>query len=171
MVQSQSESSVAWLPQGGLYGQQKWVRGSYGVDVFLPRGSVISAPVAGTVVSPSSVVEPFAPLGPGLALRGDGPLSFLMGHVRPLATPGTHVEAGDPIAVVDDPTLDFLPSQGPGPSGWQHVDLSISSTAAFTWYGGDIHASRWLQRNGYQGTLVDRTPGPPDAMGQLQTAP
>ena len=47
MVQSQQEESVAWLPEGGLYGQQKWVQGSYGVDVFLPRGSVIGAPVAG----------------------------------------------------------------------------------------------------------------------------
>ncbi|HLH25203.1 MAG TPA: hypothetical protein VK066_21995 [Chloroflexota bacterium] len=150
----------AWLPPGGLYGRHKWVPGSNGVDVFLPRGTEVRAPVAGLVVAPAAVVLPFPPPVPSVALRGDSGLSFFMGHVQPLVYPGTQVQAGDLLAVIDDPGLDQLTSAGPGPSGWQHVDLNVSDVGAFTWYGGDVPASQWLQGTGYQGTLVDRTPGP-----------
>lgn len=155
-----AEPFPAWLPSGGLYGHQKWVPGSNGVDVFLPRGAVILAPVAGLVVQPAEVVHPLPPPIPAVALRGDGGLSFFLGHVRPLVSSGAQVHAGDPLAVIDDPALDQLGSSGPGPSGWQHVDLNVSRQGTFTWYGGDIPASPWLQSTGYEGTLVDQTPGP-----------
>jgi hypothetical protein len=151
----------AWLPSGGLYGQQKWVPGSNGVDVFLPRGTVILAPVAGLIIAPADVVRPLPPPIPSVALRGDDGLSFFLGHVRPLASQGAQVQAGDPLAVIDDPMLDQMRSPGPGPSGWQHVDLNVSRDGMFNWYGGDVPASPWLQSTGYEGTLIERTPGPP----------
>ena len=154
------EPYPGWLPAGGLYGRQKWVPGSNGVDVFLPRGTEIRAPVAGVVVNPAEVMRPYPPPIPSVALRGDDGLSFYLGHVRPQVYPSTEVQAGDVIAVLDDPTLDQIGSLGPGPSGWQHVDLNVSRSM-FTWYGGDIPASSWLQSTGYEGTLVDQTPGPP----------
>ena len=154
------EPFPAWLPAGGLYGQRKWVPGSNGVDVFLPRGTVILAPVAGLVVAPADVVHPQPPPVPAVALRGDSGLSFFLGHVRPLVSAGTQVQAGVPLAVIDDPSLDQLGSGGPGPSGWQHVDLNVSRQGTFTWYGGNIAASPWLQSTGYEGTLVEQTPGP-----------
>jgi hypothetical protein len=152
-----------WLPAGGLYGRQKWVPGSNGVDVFLARGAEIRAPFDGVVVDPLTVVFPYPPPVPSVALRDDENVTFYMGHVRPLVQPGTRVLAGDLLAVVDDPSLEAWGSGGPGPGGWQHVDLNLSRRGTFTWYGGDIAASDWLQQTGYQGTLVDRTPGPPDA--------
>ena len=150
-----------WLPSGGLYGREKWVPGSNGVDVFLPRGTEIRAPVAGLVVAPASMVQPAPPPVPAVALRGDNGLSFYMGHVRALVPAGARVAAGALLAVIDDPALDRLGSDGPGPSGWQHVDLNVSLQGRFTWYGGDVPASPWLQQTGYEGTLVDRTPAPP----------
>jgi hypothetical protein len=155
-----AEPFPGWLPAGGLYGEQKWVPGSYGVDVFLPRGAEIRAPVAGIVVAPAQMVQPPPPI-PAVALRGDNGLSFFLGHVQPLVAPGARVAAGAPLAVVDDPVLDRLGSDGPGPSGWQHVDLNVSQHGWFTWWGGDVHASLWLQQTGYDGTLVERTPAPP----------
>jgi murein DD-endopeptidase MepM/ murein hydrolase activator NlpD len=156
----EAEPFPAWIPAGGLYGQQKWVPGSNGVDVFLPRGTEILAPVAGFVVAPAEVVYPYPPPVPAVALRGDAGLSFFMGHIRPLVSPGAQVQAGDPLGVVDDPAFDQVASPGPGPSGWQHLDLNVSRQGSFTWYGGDVPASPWLQRTGYEGTLVERTPGP-----------
>src|SRR3954452_8225016 len=150
----------AWIPSGGLYGQQKWVLGSNGVDVFLPRGTEILAPVAGFVVAPIEVVYPYPPPIPSVALRGDEGLSFFLGHIRPLVSPGTQVQAGDPLGVVDDPSFDQVTIPGPGPSGWQHLDLNVSRQGSFTWYGGDVPASPWLQDTGYEGTLIERTPGP-----------
>jgi hypothetical protein len=150
----------AWLPAGGLYGHQKWVPGSNGVDVFLPRNTMILAPVTGLIIEPADVVVPRPPPIPSVALRGDDGLSFFLGHVRPLVSPGAQVQAGDPLAVIDDPMLDRMAAPGPGPSGWQHVDLNVSRDGMFTWYGGDVPASPWLQSTGYEGTLVDRTPGP-----------
>jgi hypothetical protein len=154
-----------WLPAGGVYGREKWVENSRGVDVFLPRGTVIRAPVSGVVVSPEDVVHPFAPAVPGLVLHGDAGLWFLLCHVQPLATPGSRLEAGQPLALVDDPGLDCFPGPGPGPSDWQHVDLNVADDGYFTWRGGDIHASQWLERTGYHGQVVARTPGPPEAFG------
>jgi hypothetical protein len=151
----------AWLPAGGLYGHQKWVPGSNGVDVFLPRNTMILAPVTGLVIEPADVVHPLPPPIPSIALRGDSGLSFFLGHVRPLVAPGAEVQAGAPLAVIDDPMLDRMSAPGPGPSGWQHVDLNVSRDGMFTWYGGNVPASPWLQSTGYEGTLIERTPGPP----------
>jgi hypothetical protein len=156
-----AEVFPGWLPDGGLYGLQKWVPGSNGVDVFLPQGTVILAPVAGLVVAPAEMVSPPPPPIPSVALRGDAGLSFFLGHVRSLVSWGDQVQAGDPLGVVDDPVLDWMGSQGPGPSGWQHVDLNVSRQGSFTWFGGEVPASAWLQNTGYEGTLVERTPGPP----------
>jgi hypothetical protein len=155
-----AEIFPAWLPAGGLYGRHKWVPGSNGVDVFLPMGTEIRAPVAGRVVSASEMVHPQPPPVPSVTLRGDGDLSFFMGHVRPAVAPGTHVQACDLLAVIDDPMLDQMGTRGPGPGGWQHVDLNVSRHGSFTWYGGDVAASAWLQGTGYDGTLVEQTPGP-----------
>jgi hypothetical protein len=154
-----------WLPAGGLYGREKWVKDSLGVDVFLPRGTLVRAPVSGVIVDPSDIVKPFAPSVPSLILRGDAGLWFFLCHIIPCASTGAHLEAGQPLAIVDDPGLDCFPGPGPGPSDWQHVDLNIAGTGYFTWRGGDIHAAQWLERTGYRGQVVERTPGPPDAFG------
>jgi biotin carboxyl carrier protein len=156
----ETEPFPAWIPPGSLYGQHKWVPGSNGVDVFLPRGTEVRAPVAGFVVAPAERVHPYPPPIPAVALRGDDGLSFFLGHIRPLVSSGAQVQAGDPLGVVDDPAFDQVASPGPGPSGWQHLDLNVSRQGSFTWYGGDVPASLWLQRTGYEGTLVERTPRP-----------
>src|SRR5215218_8500617 len=87
-----AEVFPAWLPAGGLYGRHKWVPGSNGVDVFLPRGTEIRAPVAGRVVAASEMMQQPPPV-PSVTLRGDAGLSFFMGHVRPAVSAGTQVQA------------------------------------------------------------------------------
>ena len=97
---------------------------------------------------------------PTVALRGDSGLSFYLAHIQPLVPAGAEVQAGDPLGVVDDPGLDLVMSPGPGPSGWQHLDLNVSRQGTFTWYGGDVTGLAVAEGTGYEGTLVERTPGP-----------
>jgi hypothetical protein len=149
------------LPSGGVYGAQKWSssQGSNAVDIFVPRGTPVTAPVSGT-------------LQPGqngqLILIGDNGLSFAFRHGR--TTAQGHVQRGQQIGVVDDPGLDMLGRApwGDLPDNYQHLEMSVSNGNYFPATpggGGSIDAAQWLDSIGYQGRKIGRTPGPPDAQG------
>jgi hypothetical protein len=115
----------AWLPPGGLYGHQKWVPGSNGVDVFLPRSTVIRAPVAGLVVHPAEVVQPLPPPVPAVALRGDNGLSFFLGLVRPLFPRGPRCSRASRSrwSTTRPSTRSGAPARGP-PAGSTSISTS-----------------------------------------------
>lgn len=149
------------LPPGGIYGAQKWSSpmGSNAVDIFVRRGTPVTAPVSGTLQQGANGQ---------LILIGDNGLSFAFRHGQ--TTAQGHVQKGQQIGVVNDPGLDML-GQAPWgnmPDGYQHLELSVSNGNYFPGTpggGGSIDAAQWLESIGYQGQKISKTPGPPDAQG------
>jgi hypothetical protein len=163
---------VSPIPNGAVYGQTKWLPGSLGCDLFIPRGTSVVAPA-------DCVVEEVIP---GVGLNGgaevilalpDKSWAWRYRHVQATVTVGQQVSQGQQVAAVGDSSLDQLgpiPSawrQFPFSDGWQHLDLSVNQgTDQFAptgGGGGNVDASSWMQGLGYQGTLITRTPGPPDS--------
>jgi hypothetical protein len=103
----------------------------------------------------------------------DGSYAWRYRHVQAAVQVGQFVYQGQWVAVVGDGSLDSLgpiPTawrQWPFPDGWQHLDLSVNQgTDQFAptgGGGGNIDSAQWMQALGYEGTLITRTPGPPDA--------
>lgn len=95
----------------------------YGVDLTMPRGTVIVAPTDGIVqgytASGSGGLGP-SDWYPGRLLFTDSVGNTLgFGHVISSVSPGTHVHAGDPIARI-----------GPDPAEGDHLEFMI-------WKAGD----------------------------------
>lgn len=165
------------VKDGGIFGRTKWLAGSYGCDIFLPRGTGVLAPMDCTI---REVIG-------GTGLQGgaeiilatpDNRWAWRYRHIQaqPGIKVGVAVSAGQMIATINDPSLDQLgaiPSwavQQAGqqfPDGWQHLDLSVNSGsdqfAPTGGGGGNVNAYGWLVEAGYQGRTLNRTPGPPDA--------
>jgi hypothetical protein len=158
------------IPSGGVYGQTKWLPGSLGADIFLPQGSAITAG------SPLRVLETQG----GTGLQGGAEaivqslttgLTYRLRHIMAQVQVGQTLQPGQTIGVVSDPSLNLLgaiPLQTP--SGWQHLDLSVNQgSTQFNPQGGgggNVSTASWLQSIGYQGSVVQQTPGPNNANGQ-----
>lgn len=163
---------VCPVPNGGVLGPTKWLPGSLGCDVFLPRGTQVVAPA-------DCVVEEVIP---GQGISGGAELIIALPD-RSWAWRWRHVQAksgirvgyrasqGQPLATIYDTSLDQLgrvPAwAGAMPDGWQHLDLSVDQgTDQFAptgGGGGNTSAYQWLVVFGYTGRVLSRTPGPPDA--------
>jgi len=172
MGRSMSGSMPFSIPSGGVYGQQKWLPGSTGTDIFLPRNSPITAQTGGKVL--------YATGGTGLSGGSDTIVQFDDGtvarfrHVQPQMQAGQSFRAGQTIAVINDPSMDMLSrqvaSQIGAPDGYQHLDLSINRPGNVMFSpqgggGGDLNAAQWLSSHGYQGRMIGKTPGPQEGMG------
>jgi hypothetical protein len=161
---------IAPLTNGAIYGRTKWLPGSLGCDLFVPRGTPVVAPA-------DCIVEEV--IG-GTGLTGGDELilslpdhswAWRYRHTRATVPVGQELKQGDKAGVVDDGSLDQLgpvPAwAGPMPDGWQHLDLSVDrNTDQFNpqgGSGGNVSAYEWLASLGYQGRVLQRTPGPPDA--------
>jgi len=160
-VQGGGGGGILPVPSGGVYGATKWSSsmGSNAVDIFVRRGTPVTAPVSGTLQQGQNGQ---------LILVGDNGLSFAFRHGQ--TTAQGHVQAGQQIGVVNDPGMDMLgrPGFGQMPDGYQHLELSVSRGNYFPGTpggGGNIDAAQWLESQGYRGTKMQRTPGPPDAQG------
>lgn len=145
------------VPQGGVFGRQKWAPGN-GLDVFLPRGSPVFASFSGTI-QPYSVPSPVGPV-PGFRITGANGITQQVLHV--VQTAQGRVEAGQRVGTINDSGLDILgrlPS--PFPDNYQHADITYGNGGGpFPVTGGNINAFSVLQDLGYQGTQVQQTPGP-----------
>jgi hypothetical protein len=172
-------SFVLPVPNGGVFGKTKWLGGSKGCDIFLPRGTRIKAPA-------DCVLEEIVG-GTGLSGGAEGILALATKtwawrwrHVRVLSgfQVGDVVRQGQEVAEIGDESLDQLgriPAwAGTMPDGWQHLDLSVNQhTDQFSptgGGGGNYSAYQWLVEYGYAGRVLERTPGPPDAGMSLQEA-
>jgi len=145
-VAQQPQTFADWL-SGAVYGTSKW-SGSTAADLFVPAGTVIRAPIAGTVSSSSAS----GPEGshPIIYLRGDD--GTVLRFLHDQATASGHVQAGQPIGTVGDSTLT---------AAYQHVDLSVSRTGNFQAGpgGGEIDARQWLASIGFKGTQIQGRTG------------
>lgn len=165
---SGSNSMPFSIPDGGVYGMSKWLPGSQGADIFLPRGSPIRANQGGTVLKAMG--------GTGLSQGAEMIVQFDDGtmarfrHVQP-GIQGGRFKAGQVLGTVNDSSMDMLSRQVAqqigAPDGFQHLDLSISRSGNFDptgGGGGDINSAQWLQSKGYRGKVVGQTPGPQQGM-------
>ncbi len=152
------------LPSGGVYGAQKWSSpmGSNAVDIFVRRGTPVSAPVSGTIQQG---------MNGQLILAGDNGWNFAFRHG--MTTAQGHVQAGQQIGIVNDPGLDSLGRApwGNMPDNYQHLEMSVSQGSP-NFDGtpggrGNRNAAEWLNQIGYQGQEIPKTPGPPDAQGGM----
>lgn len=155
------------IPPGGVYGQQKWAGGT-GTDIFLPRGSPITANMGGTVVTARGGTG--LNQGAEMGIRFDNGQEFRFRHVQPGLQAGMRFSPGQQLAIISDPSMDMLnpmATRGIGaPDGYQHLDLSVGGPFnPAGGAGGSINAAQWLQSVGYQGRVVGRTPGPQEGMG------
>lgn len=163
---------VAPVPNGGVLGRTKWLPGSLGCDIFVPRGTGVVAPADCVVeeVIPGQGISGGAEL---IIALSDRSYAWRWRHVQAQSgiRVGTRAAQGQPLATVNDTSLDQLghvPSwAGAFPDGWQHLDLSVSQgTDQFAptgGGGGNVSAFTWLVGLGYSGRVLSRTPGPPDA--------
>jgi hypothetical protein len=169
---SQGRDTMPFDIPDGVYGQSKWLPGSQGTDIFMRRGSPITAKTGGQVL--------YATGGTGLSGGSDTIAQFDDGtvarfrHVQPGLQAGSRFSAGQTIATIGDSSMDMLNPQVAGqigaPDGYQHLDLSINAPGHTQFSpqgggGGDIPAAQWLQQHGYRGRVVGRTPGPQE--GQM----
>jgi hypothetical protein len=165
------------IANGAVYGKTKWLPGSLGCDLFMKRGMPVVAPA-------DCLVEEV--LG-GTGQEGGDELilslpdrswAWRYRHTRAAVTVGQHVNQGDTVGEVFDPSLDTLPPvpawDEPMPDGWQHLDLSVNrGSDQFNpqgGSGGNVSAYDWLVALGYHGRLLPRTPGFPDVgLGLVET--
>jgi hypothetical protein len=169
---SQGRDTMPFEIPEGVFGQSKWLPGSQGTDIFMRRGSPITAKTGGQVL--------YATGGTGLSGGSDTIAQFDDGtvarfrHVQPGLQAGSRFSAGQTIATIGDSSMDMLNPQVAGqigaPDGYQHLDLSINAPGHTQFSpqgggGGDIPAAQWLQQHGYRGRVVPRTPGPQE--GQM----
>jgi hypothetical protein len=158
---SQGRDTMPFDIPDGVYGQSKWLPGSQGTDIFMRRGSPITAKTGGQVL--------YATGGTGLSGGSDTIAQFDDGtvarfrHVQPGLQAGSRFSAGQTIATIGDSSMDMLNPQVAGqigaPDGYQHLDLSINAPGHTQFSpqgggGGDIPAAQWLQQHGYRGRVV-----------------
>lgn len=160
------------IPSGGVYGQSKWLPGSTGTDIFLPRNSPITAETGGQVLLASGGNS--SPMGapPGeMIVQFDDGTTARFRHVQPQVQ--GRFRPGQLLGVISDSGMDMLSRQVAAsigaPDGYQHLDLSINRPGNVMFSsqgggGGDLSASQWLSSMGYQGRQVGRTPGPQEGM-------
>jgi hypothetical protein len=168
---------LAPVANGAIYGDTKWLPNSLGCDLFVPQDW--------EVIAPADCIVKLV-LG-GTGLQGgaelilalpDNSWAWRWRHVRAESgiTVGLRVPQGKLCARVHDDSLNQLgripgwataAAGKPFPSGWQHLDLSVNQgTDQFAptgGGGGNVDADQWVRSIGYQGTMIPRTPGPPDA--------
>lgn len=157
-----AQGFVSPVADGGVYGAQKWssAMGSNGVDIFVPRGTPVRAPVSGTLQQGQNGQ---------LILVGDNGYNFAFRHGQ--TTAQGRVQAGQQIGIVNDPGLDMLGNApwGNMPDKYQHLELSVSRGSPYfpatPGGGGNVDAAQWLDSIGYRGSKISKTPGPPDAQG------
>lgn len=168
------EPAEAWtdLLHGttGLAGRSKWLPGSTGVDIFVPRNTLIRAPFDGQMTFRKVAGGPM-PIGEMVITHPDG-RTVRWRHVEALGGVGPQVRQGQDVAFVYDPSMDFLrwPAGYPQPpDGYQHIDISCASHPSRLnpqgGAGGDVDADQhiWSQYGGVANiTLIPRTPGPPE---------
>lgn len=165
------------VPNGAIYGKTKWLPGSLGCDLFLPRGSVVVAPAECVI---EEIIGGYGISG-GAEMILSLPDKSWAWRYRHIATfqgmrVGMTVRQGLELATINDASLDQLgkipawavqQSGGVFPDGWQHLDLSVNrGTDQFAptgGGGGNVSAYQWLVGLGYTGIVLARTPGPPDA--------
>ncbi len=163
---------VSPVPNGGVLGQTKWLPGSLGCDIFLPRGTSVVAPCDCVVeeVIPGQGISGGAEL---IISLPDHSYAWRWRHVQALGSVrvGLQFPQGHALATINDTSLDQLgriPAwAGTMPDQWQHLDLSVNrGTDQFAptgGGGGNMSAYLWLAGLGYTGRVLGRTPGPPDA--------
>ncbi len=159
---------VSPFPTGAIYGKKKWLFGSLGCDGFCPRRTQIAAP-ADMVIEEVIRGQGINGGAEIIAATPDKSWAWRWRHVQafPGITVGYRVPQGQAFAYVMDTSLDMLCPQPVGgfPDGWQHWDFSVNKgTDRFSPQGGgggNYSAYQWLQEVGYQGTVMEKTPGPP----------
>jgi hypothetical protein len=167
------------VANGGIFGRRKWATGrvpGQGCDVFVPVDSPLFAPADCVVeeVIPGQGISGGAEL---IIALPDRSWAWRWRHVQePGVRVGQQVSRGSPLGYVRDDSLNMLGAIPPWavaqagrafPSGWQHCDLSVNKGSdqfpPQGGSGGNYDAYTWLVENGYTGTVLERTPGPPDA--------
>ena len=160
----------------GLTGQQKWLPGSTGIDIFVRRGTVVRAPFSGTWQFQLVPGGPM-PIGEGVLVRDDG-FCARFRHIQSQANPGP-VALEAPLAVVNDPSMDLLrwPAGYPTPpDGYQHLDVSLATHPTRLdptgGAGGDVPAYGYIWGRGGVANIqvIARTPGPPEGMRPFEAA-
>ncbi len=158
---------VSPLPEGAVYGQTKWLPGSLGCDLFCKRGTPVVAPADCVIAEVLFGTGQFG--GDELILATpDKSWAWRYRHTSAVHPVGYRAKQGAQVGIVGDDSLDQLcaPPVRTMPDGWQHLDLSVNKgTDQFSPQGGgggNMSSYQWLQRLGYQGTILTRTPGPTD---------
>jgi biotin carboxyl carrier protein len=138
----------AQIVDGGIMGAPDHDRSM--TDWFAPGGSQVKAPVSGQIVSSGSGY--FGNVG--LRLLGDDGSQWDMRHVQGTAQPGTRVQAGQPVAIIQDGSL---------PASYQHVDIRRNGQGATPMLlqagaraqqmptSGPSHGGDWMSRGPLQG--------------------
>lgn len=155
----------------GLAGRTKWLYGSKGVDIFVRRNTIVTAP------RDCHITFQQVPGGP--LLIGQMILQFSDGtaaryrHVSSQVGSQADAYAGKDVALVSDASMDMLhwPAGYPTPpDGYQHLDLSLASSVARLdptgGAGGDVDADDYLMSHGGLPGMqwISHTPGPMDGM-------
>jgi murein DD-endopeptidase MepM/ murein hydrolase activator NlpD len=145
----------------GLTGQLKWLSGSTGMDIFVARGTVVKAPFAGTITGG---------VGSSVVLTADNGFTARFLHVAPLVRTNTKVQLGQPLATVNDSSLDILRwpggQYGTPPDGYQHLDLSLATNpSGLNWQGGaggNLNSYQYVTTHGGIANMqvISKTPGP-----------
>lgn len=164
------------LLDGAEYGQTKWLAGSLGCDLFVPRGTPVYAPDDVRVVYVRDGVG--ASGGAEIIIaKPDNSWAWRYRHVQATVRLGEQVSWGHQVAKVMDASMDWLgrvPSWFQAPDNYQHLDLSVNQgTDQFSPQGGgggNTNAYQWLQSIGYQGRVWGRTPGPSEGSGRMTVA-
>ncbi len=152
----------------GIGGANKWQPGSTGCDLFVARGTIVTCPHRAYVTFQSVPGGPM-PIGEMLLQYDDG-RAVRYRHVQSVMTGNGWANQGAAVAIVYDPSMDLLhwPAGYPTPpDGYQHLDLSLATSAAKLnptgGAGGDVDADYhiWVERGGIPNIqIVSRTPGP-----------
>jgi hypothetical protein len=152
----------------GIAGQQKWFPNSTGCDIFVRRGTEVRAP-HDCAVSFRPVAGGPMPIGEMLLIYSDGRVVRFR-HVATRVGNNAQARQGDVVAIVWDPSMDLLnwpPGYPTPPDGYQHLDISLATSAARLnpegGAGGDVDADAHIFQQGGgipNIQLFTRTPGP-----------
>ena len=168
---------VSPVPNGAVYGKTKWLPGSLGCDLFLKRGTPVVAP-ADCVIEEVIGGQGISGGAELILALPDRSWAWRYRHVQAVSgiRVGSQVRQGQTVATILDTSLDTLgaipawaqqQAGGPFPDGWEHCDLSVDrggdQFAPTGGGGGNVSAYQWIAGLGYQGRVLERTPGPPDA--------
>jgi hypothetical protein len=152
----------------GLAGRQKWFPNSTGCDIFVRRGTEVHAP-HDCAVSFRQVPGGPMQIGEMLLVYPDG-RAVRFRHVQTQVGNNAQASKGAVVAIVWDPSMDLLnwpPGYPTPPDGYQHLDISLATSAARLnpegGAGGDVDADKHIfeQHGGIPNIqLILRTPGP-----------